>query len=228
MIENNIHQIWVGPYEIPRREKMFIQKNKEINNSFNFYLWTDDNLPKLPKNIQEIVDFHRKNENYVEISDVLRLYLIKEYGGIYLDIDSEPISSFDINLIDHDLFVCYHDNNPFDFTIPNEAIASKKNSNIINYICDSIDIKKCTGYHQYWLAEIIRKYLGLNEQLWNQNSNITSNNDVKRLAKERNIEYFSYIKFQTFFIHRRLLSGETSNKEKFKNGDINYTEHRGW
>lgn len=82
-MEKIIHQIWIGPYKMPDREKYFVSQVKEKNPDFEHILWTNDNLPELPPKIKEKYQYHYDQEVYAFAADVLRIFLIREYGGIY-------------------------------------------------------------------------------------------------------------------------------------------------
>jgi mannosyltransferase OCH1-like enzyme len=134
-MEKIIHQIWVGPYQMPDRDKEFVREVKEINSQWEHIFWDNNNLPKLPEKIQKIYDFFEIHEDYAHQADILRLYLIKEYGGIYLDIDFKCIKGFnDTNLELYDGLFCYHNGN--DYTMPNGILGATKNSAVINFIYD--------------------------------------------------------------------------------------------
>ena len=121
MMEKNIHQIWIGPYDIPNREKDFVQKVKDINPSFNHFLWTDNNLPKLADNVKEVYDLHYKNGMYAFAADVLKPFIIQQYGGLYLDIDFDAINPFDYKEIEnYDMLLIHGDDG--DYSITNNNI----------------------------------------------------------------------------------------------------------
>ena len=45
-MEKIIHQIWVGKFEMPDREKRFIEKLITMNPSYEHKLWVNDNIPE--------------------------------------------------------------------------------------------------------------------------------------------------------------------------------------
>lgn len=49
LIEKNIHQIWVGEYDVPPRDKEFCEEIKEKHPNYNYFFWTNDNLPEIPE-----------------------------------------------------------------------------------------------------------------------------------------------------------------------------------
>ena len=181
-MERIIHQIWVGPYELPEREKYFIERVKKLNPSFKHILWTDKNLPELPENIKKCVDDFYKKCDYAHVADVLRIFLIKEFGGLYIDVDFKALKKFDINIEIPELFVCYHGGN--DFTMPNGVIGCSKEGKIISYICESINLDVNGWYGPSWLGLIVKKYLNLEYE--------TNHEITKEYCEKNNILYFLF------------------------------------
>lgn len=212
-MEKIIHQIWVGHYDIPEREKYFIDNVKKLNSSFQHILWTDDNLPELPEKINTLCTAFRKQKDYAHVADVLRIFLIKEYGGLYIDVDFKPLKPFD--LYDNntsDLFVCYHGGN--DYTMPNGVFGGKKNSEQVNFVYDLVDIEKGGWYGPSWLGGAVKKYLNLDYE--------TNHEIVKMECIKHNIDYCLFSVFEQYFQHLALYSWSPENKRNFENGNINY------
>jgi len=84
-----IHQIWVGPNEIPPQCLTYINTVKTLHPKYEHILWTNDNLPPLPDKVQIQMEKYGKNKKWAFQCDVLRYYLLNEFGGIYLDVDFE-------------------------------------------------------------------------------------------------------------------------------------------
>jgi mannosyltransferase OCH1-like enzyme len=214
MMEKNIHQIWIGPYDIPNREKDFVQKVKDINPSFNHFLWTDNNLPKLANNVKEVYDLHYKNGMYAFAADVLKPFIIQQYGGLYLDIDFDAINPFDYKEIEnYDMLLIHGDDG--DYSITNNIIGSKANSKPINYFVDNIRIDKWVTYYPSVFGEIVKSYLSL--------PYVTNNKTMLNKCIEHNINYNHIFNLHKYFIHHALYSWSDKNVENFKNGIINYT-----
>jgi len=214
-MEKIIHQIWIGPYEIPERERYFIESVKNYNKSFDHILWTDENLPELPQNIKILYDTFRNQKDFAHMADVLRIFLIKKYGGLYIDVDFKPLKTFD--LFDNNknsMFVCYHGGN--DYTMPNGVFGGEKESEQINFIFNLVDINYGGWYGPSWLGDAVKKYLNLEYE--------TNHEIVKAKCNENNIDYCFFPKFEEYFKHLALYSWSPENKVKFEKGDINYIE----
>ena len=214
MIPKILHQIWVGPYDIPSRDLNFINQIKEGHPKYQHILWKNENLPELPSNIQELMDIFEKQEDYAHQADILRTFLVSKFGGIYLDVDFKLINGFEGTDIDNfDGFFCYHGHN--DYTMPNGIMGSKKEGDLINFILDDINIKKGIWYGPSWLGGVVKKYYGLD---YETNHEITS-----EILFRNNIKYmpFSYLE-SNIVKHLALYSWSPENKNNFKNGNINY------
>jgi len=155
-MEKIIHQIWVGPYEIPNKEKYFLERNKEINKTFQHILWTNDNLPKLPEGIKKHFDFFYNRKDYAFVADVLRIFFIKEYGGFYLDIDNRPNETIDdLNIENYNGILPHFD----EFTVGNTFFGCVANKFYINHLYDNM-VNANIGEHffPYWFNKGLREY----------------------------------------------------------------------
>lgn len=146
-----IHQIWIGPEKMPIRERYFIRDVKLKNPSWNYILWTDSNLPVMPHNIKKVYDFFGEAKQYAYQADVLRIFLIKEYGGIYLDVDFEPLQCLDDFLKEETLFCSW---NQF---LVNGVFGAEKESDIFNYACEQINLDT-QWYGLTWFTKIVKNF----------------------------------------------------------------------
>lgn len=86
-IPKKIHQIWVGNYEIPEQVKICISSVKEKFDDFEYIFWNNDNIPDMPKNVYEQFNKYGSLKIPAFQADILRLYVLNAYGGIFLDAD---------------------------------------------------------------------------------------------------------------------------------------------
>lgn len=149
-MDNIIHQIWVGPSPMPLDVRYFIKGIKESNPYVEHRLWTDRNLPILPENIKLVYDMFGEKKQYAFQADVLRLFLIKEYGGIYLDADFNQIGSLD-ELFDYDNFFC-----EWNKLLLNGVFGAKAGNNLIENACQEIAIHN-DWYGPSWFTKMIGK-----------------------------------------------------------------------
>lgn len=159
MIESNIHQIWVGTVRIPKHIKYYMDEVKEHHKDFDYYFWNDDNLPELPENLKKIYDAY---QDPAIKADLLRMYVVYKFGGVYLDADSKTIEGFYSTMIPHkdcDGFVVYNDSYKMS-ALANSIFGFKKGNLLLEHMLDNI-----THENQWigpnWWSQVICKHLEL-------------------------------------------------------------------
>jgi len=212
-MEKIIHQIWIGPYEMPEREKRFVSKVKEKNKSYKHILWTNDNLPEFPDNLKELYATFEKAEDYVHQADILRIFLIAEYGGIYMDVDFDCVGSIDnTDISNSNGFFCYHGGD--DYTMPNGVFGVAKSSEMAKFLFSKVQPEN-QWYGPSWLGDTVKEFLGYERE--------TSHELVKSELAKIGIKYLTFNLWESrFFKHHALYSWSPENKANFKNGNINY------
>lgn len=158
MIPKTIHQIWVGDNKIPRHIVDFMVEIKNVHKDYDYYLWTDGNLPKMPRKLKTI---YNSLEHPAMKADLLRVYVLYLYGGIYLDADYKLISHLDALRCFNgkDAYIIYPKSHNIE-DINNSILISSKNGSFISFMLKNIKTKKqWLGPH--WYAECIFKYLNI-------------------------------------------------------------------
>lgn len=92
IIPKIIHQIWLGPDEMPANFKYFQQTWKFFHPNWEFKVWNEDSI--LKENFDNI-DLYWMARSYQERSDIIRYEILKKYGGLYIDTDIECYANFD-------------------------------------------------------------------------------------------------------------------------------------
>ncbi len=92
-----ISRLWLGPKEMPEKYIEYGKKWQELNPDWEVIEWTPQNLSDGEMfNTDVLVDIHSRGgpdsiEAAVQKADVIGYNLIWEYGGIYLNVDIEPV-----------------------------------------------------------------------------------------------------------------------------------------
>jgi hypothetical protein len=181
MIPKIIHQIWIGPNPIPDNCKQFSENLQEINNDFEYKLWTNDNMPELPEKCK--IQFDRYQKMALK-SDVLRYFLLETYGGIYVDMDFECFKNFS-ELTNTDIFVAFP--NSTGHWITNCIFGCCKNHPLLKNIIDNM---KNEPYHgPIFLSNEIKKSLGL------ALGDGSSRNEFKAAMENIGIKYYDPVYF---------------------------------
>lgn len=127
MIPKILHYCWFGRNPLPENAKICIESWKRNCTDFKIIEWNEDNFDI---NSHQFVKECYEAKKYGFIVDVLRTYVLKEYGGIYLDTDTQIIKPFSDEFLRQNAFLCYEDNN-----YPNVGfIASEKNGKLVKQV----------------------------------------------------------------------------------------------
>lgn len=120
-----IHYVWVGNNKKDKKTIECIKTWKKYCPDYVFLEWGNDILKEIDN---QYVKEAYQNKMYAFVSDYLRLYVLKKYGGIYLDTDVEITNNID-KFLDNDFFICHemnnnvpHINTAFIGSIPNNKI----------------------------------------------------------------------------------------------------------
>lgn len=96
-----LHQVWLGKQPIP---EIFIEwKNhwRVLHPDWQYKLWTDRDISK---NTQ-LITFTSSSQQFSSKSNIVRLYAIMKYGGVYCDMDFEWNKNIDDFLV-YEAFSC--------------------------------------------------------------------------------------------------------------------------
>lgn len=91
MIPKIIHYCWFGGKSLPSHTLSYIDSWKKAFPNYEIREWNESNSPMH----LEYMQIAYKNKNWANLSNFVRLYAIKEYGGIYFDTDVEVLRPFD-------------------------------------------------------------------------------------------------------------------------------------
>ncbi len=101
-----IHYCWFGNNEKPDDIKLYIEGWKENNPEYKIIEWNESNFDL------ELFPYAKQayeSGKYAFVTDVVRLYALFNYGGIYMDTDVEVLKPFD-DLLHHKAFTgCEND-----------------------------------------------------------------------------------------------------------------------
>lgn len=101
MIPKKIHYCWFGGKELPDEAKKCIESWKKYCPNYEIIEWNESNYD-LNKN--EYVKFTYENKKFAFLSDYVRLDIIYNQGGIYMDTDVELLKPLD-DLLNYDGYI---------------------------------------------------------------------------------------------------------------------------
>ncbi len=124
MIPKRIHYCWFGKNEKSENIKEMIKTWELYCPEYEIIEWNENNF-SIEETNQYVKDAY-KNKKWAFVSDYVRLYVLYNYGGIYLDTDVELLKNFD-NFLENNMFMCVESQN----TLCTAVIGSEKNNEIL-------------------------------------------------------------------------------------------------
>lgn len=103
LIPKIIHYCWFGNNEKPKEVKAIISNWKHILPDYEIIEWNEQNFDI---NQYEYTKAAYMEKKYAFVTDVVRLFALKEYGGIYMDTDVEVIKPLNPLLINQAFTGC--------------------------------------------------------------------------------------------------------------------------
>lgn len=80
-IPKHLHQVWLGSKPIPKKFLDWRDNWRQLHPDWQYTLWIDSNTNR------ELDPLLKRCKSLSSKSNVVRLWAIKEYGGVYVDMD---------------------------------------------------------------------------------------------------------------------------------------------
>lgn len=98
MIPRLLHQLWLGPKPLPTREREWVTQMARLNPTWKHKLHGNELLSRYARD--PYVSWLEKEANsnpkeWAFVADRLRVLLLRDEGGVYLDVDCEPVAPLD-------------------------------------------------------------------------------------------------------------------------------------
>ena len=142
MIPKIIHYCWFGKAEQNTLIKKCIASWRTILPDYKIMLWNEENIDF---DIPFLTDM-KKNKNWAFLSDYIRMKVIYDHGGIYLDTDIEVIKSFN-PLLNEKCFLGFESKNRL-----NTAVLGAENGHQFLQLCMEIIEKRHRTRKHYLIA----------------------------------------------------------------------------
>ena len=130
-IPKTIHYCWFGGNPLPNIAVKCINSWKKYLPDYEIIEWNEDNFDV---NSNLYVKEAYENKKYAFVTDYVRLLVLYNYGGIYMDTDVEIIKNIDV-FLDNNAFSSFENNN----YIPTGIMAAKKGNKWIKMLLDEYD-----------------------------------------------------------------------------------------
>lgn len=143
-MEKYIHYCWFGNNKLPKLAKKCIKSWKKYLPEYKIIEWNEKNFDV---NITKFSKQAYEEKNWAFVSDVARVYALKEMGGIYFDTDMMITNYVSDNILEKDFFVGWES----DINIAVGVLGAKKGNKIIQKL---FDIYSNTNYDKNNLYSI--------------------------------------------------------------------------
>lgn len=94
MLPRLLHQAWVGPTPIPEREKVWCEQMRAMNQTWNVRLYGNELLERYGRD-PYVSALTSQNKAWAFVCDRLRVLLLRDEGGGWLDPDCQPLKPLD-------------------------------------------------------------------------------------------------------------------------------------
>jgi mannosyltransferase OCH1-like enzyme len=105
-IPKNIHYVWLGKGKKPKSFDLAFSSWKKFASGYNIKEWNEESENEF--DLPEYYFTAKKNKKWAFASDVLRIHVLKKYGGIYLDTDQILLKDIPESFLDNDFFTAYY------------------------------------------------------------------------------------------------------------------------
>ena len=98
-IPKKIHQIWIGPRVLPEKYVEMTANMEAMHPDWEYKLWTHDELFNDRYADDIYLQAYLKEPDtfrWAFIADRIKLLLLRDFGGVYVDVDAKYIKSFDV------------------------------------------------------------------------------------------------------------------------------------
>jgi len=134
MIPKIIHHVWIGPRQIPEKYKEYINKWKVIYPDYNFIFWDNELVESTCIITDDIKKYYYCDCNIALKADLLRFKILEKLGGIYVDVDTEPLKRMPDEILNYNFFSGYQPNNEIAIGI----MGSKSQESLVSFYINSV------------------------------------------------------------------------------------------
>jgi len=139
MIEKTIHYVWLGSKDVPEKNTAFIEGWRTLHPDWEIVKWNEENFDCQSNTwIRSAME----QKNYPLAADVMRIWILLNHGGVYLDTDIELFKPLDELVEKNDFFIGYET----DFWFGCAVLGTKKGHKIMHEVykrylvpCEKLD-----------------------------------------------------------------------------------------
>ncbi|CAJ1329139.1 unnamed protein product [Effrenium voratum] len=132
-----IHQIWLGSSTRPEICEHFAEGWRRCHPTWEYRLWTDEHADALLDHHPRLAQAFKAASNPAEKSDILRLVILQQHGGLYVDVDFECLQPLD----DLHRAASFYTglSNVGAFELNNGLFAAAPGHALLSFLCEHVD-----------------------------------------------------------------------------------------
>lgn len=111
MIPKFIHHIWIGSKPFCSEYINYLSKWRDIYPDYNFIFWDNELVEATGIANNDIKKYYYSDNNIALKADLLRFKILEKFGGIYIDVDTEPLKRMPDDILNYNFFSGYQPNN---------------------------------------------------------------------------------------------------------------------
>lgn len=142
MIPRILHQVWIGDAPIPEEFASWRVGWLDLHPGWEHHLWTDENVD--PMALTNSVEYVTASVPAMK-ADILRYEMLAAFGGVYLDMDVEPVKALD-DLTLTDAWVAIED--PQGPWFGNAALAAEAGHPFLKKLIDRLPDNVTLNWHK--------------------------------------------------------------------------------
>lgn len=200
-----IHQVWINDSwkdpslkrDVPEEWKKSIKEWKRNHSDWIHILWTDELvLPYLEKNWPNYIDFYKNYEYLIQRADMIRYFILYDFGGVYSDLDLYPTENIEKYLTTSSDYFVYSAGSDI---LINAFMISQKGSTIMKLVCDSLK-KYNDNIPIYYIGKHLKVMFTTGPNFFND---VIINSDFKYNVLPRT-KFYPYSSAEDKFITKKL------------------------
>jgi mannosyltransferase OCH1-like enzyme len=139
-----IHQVWINDTwkdsslkkDVPEKWKKSQQEWQRLHPDWTYILWTDDLvLSFIEKNYPEYLEFYKNYEYLIQRADMIRYFILYDFGGVYCDLDLYPVENIEKYITTNLNYFIYSAGSDI---LTNAFMISPKKSEIMKLLYESL------------------------------------------------------------------------------------------
>jgi tetratricopeptide (TPR) repeat protein len=141
-----IHQIWIGPKPAPEE---WMRTWREKMPDWEYRLWDNEAVAAETWECQEQID---ATAEWNGKADILRYEILKRFGGVCFDADSECVQPLDDSFLSHQAFACYENEAIFPGRIATGYLGASTDSALMKRAVERIAADKNIARDRAWVT----------------------------------------------------------------------------